>query len=68
MLTDRRGGGSHPRKNIFSFSQMPPLGNRSELKLSGIIAMAAMKNVDRENTLYVSYGSGYLLPEFCSNT
>lgn len=48
---------SYPRHKNISFIQVMSTGNRSDLKLFGIIAINAMKNIDREEDLYVRYGS-----------
>lgn len=46
-----------PRQNIVSLLQMFSPGNQSELKLFRIIETKAIKNTNKREELYDSYGS-----------
>lgn len=50
---------SYSRQNNVSVVRISRLGSRSELRLLGIIAMKAIKNIDREGNLHTCYGSEY---------
>lgn len=49
------------RQNNVSFVALLSPGNRSEPKLFGIVAIKAIKNIDREDELDTSYGIEYTL-------
>lgn len=50
---------SHSRQNNVSVVYILSPENRSELQLFGIIAIEAMKNIDRGEEIFASYGNEY---------
>lgn len=59
---------SNPRQNNVPFVQMLSPGNRSALMLFIIIAVNALKIIDREKGLYSSYNSKPIMLKASSNT
>lgn len=53
---------SHQRKNNVSFLQMMSPENGSDLKLFGITAIIVLKNIDKEEKLYIRYCREYTFP------